>query len=201
MAMAIDGSAGGQFSHTNTGTVTLTTTQAKDVIILAYYHQDKVNQPVTRAVINTVASANLTWNKRKQFLFDTGTNTNEQDIEIWWAYAAAALTSEVITITLNSSIDDAAYQAFGVSGSLTPQSPWDGDPSLAGANNSGLNVTSIAVAGVSTEAITNMIIGVWGDTSNANATIPAGTTQVRAPQDNGGGTFFAFMGSFFQVNS
>lgn len=196
---AIDGTAGGQFSTTNTGTVTLTTTQSNDVIILMFYHENKPGS--TSPTISTVTSSHLTWAKRKGYTFNTGSGTNCQDLEIWWATASAALTSEVITITLTGSIDDAAYHAFGVSGCPNPSAPWDTNVSLAGANvaaPTAVGTTTLTVSGVSTTSTVSMVIGAWGNTFNHDITIPSGTTQVRSPQHNGGGTFFAYMGSFYQ---
>jgi hypothetical protein len=196
---AIDGTAGGQFSTTNTGTVTLTTTSANDVIILMYYHQDSQHNNTT-STISSVASTHLTWTKRKQFGWSEAAGTDEQNIEIWWAVAASALTSEVITITLTSAIDDAAYQAFGISGVANPNSPWDANASHpAGAHV--LNQTSNTVSGITSNVAKNMVIGCWGSFQNITVTNPSGTTAVRAQQSNNGGVFFAHMQSFYEINT
>lgn len=202
MALAIDGTAGGQFSTTNTGTVTLTTTQANDVIVLMFYAQNTTHTNVLETV-SSVTSAHLTWVKRKAYSWKLNTTNIYNDLEIWWANASAALTSEVITVTLTGPIDDAAYQAFGVSGCPTPSSPWDTNASLAGANNSWINntgsATPLVVSAVSTTAASGLLVGCRATISSSTISNPAGTTAVRADQNNGGGSGFAFMGSFYQA--
>src|SRR4051812_14971446 len=84
----IDGTAGGQFSATNTGTVTLTTAQNNDVIVLLYYHESNTHGTET---IQTVTSPNLTWTKRVAYTFTIG--GNPWDFEIWWAPAAVPVVA------------------------------------------------------------------------------------------------------------
>jgi hypothetical protein len=186
----IDGTAGGQFSATNTGTITLTTTLPNDVIVLLYLHESNTNPAAT---ISTVTSPSLTWAKRSGYAF----NVNPIDMEIWWAPAAAALTAEVVTITLTGTIDDSAYHIFGVNGSPTPSSPWDVDASLATAHNNGAN-PSVTVSGVNTNSGSPMLIGFTGTPTGSTVTKPTVTTSIRADQNNGGGVQFAHLSSFFQ---
>jgi hypothetical protein len=195
---AIDGTAGGQFSGTNTGTVTLTTTQANDVIVLMYFHENATHAGVPQS-ISSVTSTHLTWAKRKAYSWEQTTTNIYDDLEIWWANASAALTSEVITITLTGPIDDAAYQAFGVSGSSSPSSPWDANASLATANNSwtGATTSALTVSGVSTNNPV-MMVGCRGTPNSQGIFNPSGTTAVRADQNNSGGNQFAIMGSFYE---
>src|SRR5258708_20690434 len=91
----IDGTAGNQFSATNTGTITLTTTLTNNVIILVYYHESNTHGAQT---ISSVTSTHLTWTRRS--FFNPTVGSNPWDFEIWWAPATAALTAEVITIAL-----------------------------------------------------------------------------------------------------
>jgi hypothetical protein len=191
---AIDGTAGGQFSTTSTGTVTLTTTQPNDVIILSYFH----NGGSGAHTIASVTSAHLTWAKRSQHGWGGGPSNNE----IWWATASAPLTSEVITITLTpaTNIDDAAYHAFGVSGCPNPSSPWDTDASLAAAFASVVNSTpaSLTISGVSTSSSIPMLIGNTGTYNNIAIAAPSGTTAVRAEQINSGGILYARTSTFYK---
>lgn len=203
MAFAIDGTAGDQFSSTNTGTISLTTTQANDVVILEFFAQNSTGGIVRN--VSTVTSAHVTWTKRKSYNWQANGGTWPCVLEIWWGVAASPLTAELITITLSGNIDDAAYQAFGVSGHPTPSSPWDANASLAGANaNSGGSgtVTPLTVSGVNTTATAGMVVGCWGGPSAiASMTLPSGSSAVRATQQNSGGVQFAYEQSFDQVFS
>jgi hypothetical protein len=187
----IDGTAGGQFSTTNTGTVTLTTTQANDVIILSYYH----NANLGPRTIATVTSAHLTWARRSRNAWGS-----DSDNEIWWATASSPLTAEVITITLASgNIDDAAYHAFGVSGCPNPSSPWDLHASLTTAFTSAFaQSTPLTLSGISTNSSVPMLIGNTGSYNNIAITPPSGTTAVRSDQVNTGGILFARTSTFYR---
>jgi hypothetical protein len=189
----IDGTAGGQFSTTNTGTVTLTTTQANDVIILSYFH----NGGSGARTIATVTSPHLTWAKRSQ----NGWGGGPSDNEIWWATASSPLTSEVITITLaGGNIDDAAYHAFGVHGCPNPSSPWDTHASLATAFAAAAAPQSgpLTISSISTNSSVPMLIGNTGTYNNVVISPPSGTTLVRADQFNSGGILFARASTFYQ---
>jgi hypothetical protein len=191
---SIDGTAGGQFTGAGPGTITLTTTQANDVVVLVYFHG--ANSGTT--AISSVTSPHLTWTKRSNWI-DSPVGALF-DFEIWWAPAAAVLTSEVITITIPAAIDDAAYHVFGANGCSNISAPWDTHASLATAHVESSGGTA-TVPGVSTNSTAPMTIGFVGSRSNLTiSSIPAGTTRIRADQLNGGGAQFAVMCSFYQNN-
>ena len=190
----IDGTAGGQFASTNTGTVTLSTTLANDVIVLMYFHQQTSAQTIA-----TVTSPHLTWTKRKNYPSTVGSRST--DLEIWWAPSSAVLTSEVITITTTAGIDGAAYHAFGVHGCANIASPWDGNSSLATAQNTGNAVSSLTISGISTNSGAPLIIGCTGAVNPYIIPQPAGTTPIRADEHNGAGGLWAYFTSFYQSNS
>ena len=187
----IDGTAGGQFSGAGPGTITLSTTQTNDVAILVYFHENNA----TTNTIASVTSPHLTWAKRSSYF-----TLSTWDFEIWWAPAAAVLTSEVITITLTGPTDDAAYHAFGVNGCSNISAPWDTNASLATAHNT-TSASSLTLSGISTSFANSMTIGVQGSAANVRFNNPAGTTKIRADQANSGGTLFACLGSYYQNNS
>lgn len=187
----IDGSAGGQFSSGTTGTVTLSTTTANDLIVLMYFHEQ-----TSARTIATVTSPHLTWTKRSNYAVTL--NGFPSDLEIWWAPSSAVLTSEVVTITTTGTIDDAAYHVFGVNGCANIASPWDTNGSLATARANANPATSATVSGVSTNSTVPMILGCTGAPINSTIIKPVGTTQVRAPQNNPGGSKYAYFTSFYQ---
>jgi hypothetical protein len=61
--------------------------------------------------------------------------------------------------------------------------------------------SSLTLSGISTNSANPMIIGMMGSPANVRYNNPAGTTQIRADQANGGGTLFACLGSWYQNNS
>ena len=154
---SIDGSAKATFAFTNSGTVTLTTTQTNDVIVLVYY--GATLSPNAARTVSTVTSSGLTWTKRSGNTYTHASgNTDRSSIEIWWAVAAAALTSHVITVTTSGNVDNGYLNVFGVRGCATPSAPWDTHASLATAFAAMDNNDPLSVSGVSTVSTTPFMI-------------------------------------------
>lgn len=190
---AIDGHATGTFSGTNTGTVTLTTTSANDVIVVMI-SSEKIASAQT---VSTVTSSQVTFAKRAGLAFVNANNNSNQNLEIWWGKAPAALTAEVITITLSGNIDDASYTAFGVSGAANPASPWDTNVSVPASNkNTSGTASTVTVSGVTTNSSIPMMIGMYGSSTNATSTI-TGFTQI-SQITNPGGALFSTTAAYFE---
>jgi len=190
----IDGTAGGQFTRTNTGTITLTTTQTNDVAVLIYYHE---SDNLAAETIASVTSPNLTWVHHRTYNPTVG--GNPWDFEIWYAPAPVAVTAELITITLTGTIDGAAYHAFGVNGCPNISSPWDPNCTLLTSQNSVGPAASNTVAGVDTCSTGPMIIGFTGMANLPTPIIPpGGATPIRADEHNNSPVLFAWFTSFFQ---
>ena len=198
-AKAIDGSAGNKFSSASSGTVTLTTTQANDVVILLVHNEKNASAQT----VSTVTSPHLTWARRTaQAWTDTGASSTKENMEIWWAHAGAALSSEVITVTLSGAIDDASMVAFGVSGSPSPSSPWDANGSVPGfANYTGAESASpVTVSGISTNSSVPTAIGFMASAGAGNfntITPPSGFTVILS-EINAGGTNFSISEGIYE---
>jgi hypothetical protein len=173
----LDGSATGGFT-TASGTVTLTTANAGDVIVLSV---ETLNVGAGFAV-TSVTSASLTWTRRTTKTWtDTGGAGIFNHLDIWWAPASAALSAEVITVTLAGTNTATALIAYGVSGSPNNASPWDTNVSVPGfAVNPGQNAPAvITVAGITTDSSVPMALYVFGTVATAGLpTIPAGFTSI-----------------------
>ncbi len=159
----LDGSATAQFSTASSGTVTLTTTTANDVIVVLATNEDATNSAIR--TVSSVTATGLTFTKRSSLSLGSPTY---QDTEVWWAIASSALSAKVITVTLSGSTDDAALVAFGVSGANTA-SPWDPNVALP-ATATGNPATTPTVSGVSTSNANDMILGFQGNGNGAAVT-------------------------------
>ncbi|WP_122832262.1 hypothetical protein [Burkholderia pseudomallei] len=170
--------------------MTLTTTQAHDVLVLLAVAEKPASGPP--AVSTVTSTSGLTWNKRKAFTPTPGVT----DIEVWWAYAPSAVTSEVITVTYNMTIDDFAGVAFGVNG-CDQTSPWDPNSSLP--QTATANGSAPALTGSTTNANTFVVMGI-GTGNNAVGsynTPPSGFTFIKGAL-NGGGLQYASAGVAYQ---
>jgi hypothetical protein len=128
--LSLDGSATGTFSTTTAGTVTLTTSQADDVIVVVVAtEKNGALTPVT-SVSDT---GGLTWTQRAEWdesTADGGAFGSQQTLQTWWAHSPTALSSRVITVTCGGgATDDATIVAFGVHGADT-SNPFDTNASL-----------------------------------------------------------------------
>lgn len=189
----IDGSAHNIWSGGATGSANLSTTSTNDVI-LAYIVYE-INSG-TMPTVTSVTSSGLTFVKRSSVLNNPG-GGRQAAVEVWWATAATTLSSQTITVTLSSSIDDAGVAVFGVSGAGDPTNPWDSDPSLpsVGAGNPGpisLNY--------STTDPDDLVIWCEGGNAGGNTSAPSGFTTI-ANLVNGGGALFADLATAGEAQS
>lgn len=169
MALGQDGSAYSTATNAQTIAVTLTTADTDDIIVLIF--GSELNSVTNQGYI-TVSSisdtASLTWHRR-----GGGTAVNNgiyRNIEEWYAISTAALTSDVITVTVTGPYSSGytMLNAFGVSGANL-SIPFD--------NNSVLPVVSLKTSsggleatGVSTNNNTVMaIVGMYAPGLDGNA--------------------------------
>ena len=155
----LDGHATTQSNCSSSCTVPLTTTNANDVIYLAF-------ASVTAPTITppTVAdTAGLTWHLR-------GSNTY---LFTWYAIAASPLSSDIITVTANDGNPTAELFAFGISGANTA-SPFDSGAGIPAAGQSATNPHTLAIT---TSNANDMIVGAVMGASTSYAA-SAGFTQI-----------------------
>jgi hypothetical protein len=196
MVLAIDGSAINA-STTNAASISasLTTTQANDVIVVAF--MGEMNTNAACPTISQISSTHLpstAWSKRSQIQMagEGGTTSGNIDVEVWWAVASSALSSESITVTLTGTCnDDMALVIFGVSGANT-SSPWDSNSSLPAYNtNASSTSKNIASTTFSTSNANDILLSIQGVEVGAGAT-PSGYTEVNTA-NNSGGTYGAII--------
>jgi hypothetical protein len=165
VSLALDGTAHTSFTSGSSGTLSLTTLNANDVIIAAVL----VNSTTT----SSINSAHLNFTLRKRQLASDGYSDY---IETWYAVASEALSDEVITFTLNSALNSQGspspvYTAnvFGIAGANT-SAIFDSNTSLPAAVSTG-NVE------LSTSNANDFIVGTYR-IATASPTAGSGWTQI-----------------------
>lgn len=163
-----------------TGTVTLSTTQNNDVIVLGIATGGFYNAARVESITST---SGLVWKRRNRrwqvggYKGDGSTIINTGlDTEIWWAHAPTALSGEVITVNMDpttypgagfvttSGTGSMSLIAFGVSGA-NYTTPWDAHTQAGGfVDNIGNIFYTPATAELSTKANKTFLIGFHGDT-------------------------------------
>lgn len=203
-SLSLDGHSNAQFSGTNSGTITLTTSDSDDVIVLLEYNEN--TSSTTFATISSISdTVGLHWALRTATTTSALTSFYEpnaaSDQEVWYATSSAPLSSDTITVNLNNTTDDESMVAFGVNG-VNLSAPWD--------TNSSLPVESFdvggipgstpscpcaipAVSGVYTNEPDEMLLGLVGNGTggyNYGAGTPytpgTGFTFIDAAPNNGG---------------
>jgi hypothetical protein len=159
MALAIDGSAHVLASGT-TPTITLTTTQTNDIIILTSRNNSVTISSVVGATIGSFTQISH--------------NTNGAHGDIWACFSSAALTSEVVTVTIDNAFNP-TFDIFGVSGS--------NQTSLTGAFDAGgPQVSASSPIGITTVNANTMVIGIFGIIIVPN--VGAGTNYTAVPNSD-----------------
>lgn len=177
----IDGHATGQ-NQTNNVSATLTTTHANDIIIAVCTCELGTGAPS----VSSVSGGGLTWAKRKAQKSGTANSTA---VEIWWALAAAALSSTAITVNYASSYDDSVLIVFGVNGCNT-SSPWDPNASVPDAWTS--NSLATPTWTFSTSKPDDLLIIGWGGEWNGGSSlVPSGWTNLVNLENAGGSQFMS----------
>lgn len=163
-APLIDGTNSASGTSASTYTLTISTTQANDVLILA----SGTNVATGTASITAISdTAGLIWTKRAS----SAIANTLSFVETWFAIAANPLTGNTITVTLSQTA--AGYQGivFAVSGRNTT-APFDTNSSLPA-----IPAENTAPA-VSTTAASAFIFGVIRSGGAANVSPGSGFTQI-----------------------
>lgn len=189
--LALDVSAGVNFSGADHGSISLTTTVDNAVIVLQVFNEKSASYQTVSGISDT---AGLTWQRRSQLQLahDLGSN-----MEIWWAVKPTA-GATTITATLTGAIDDAVLIAFGIAGADTA-SPWDASPVLPAkaTTNRGVYLPPI-----STRAADSMLLAFTGTPTGANlaAQFPAPWADAKY-QSNNGGSRYAHASAAYRIVS
>jgi hypothetical protein len=193
MPLSLDGTAANAtFSGASSATVTLTTANANDVIVVLVAYE----QTVARTV-SSVTATGLTFTKRTA-VASHFTGAAFSGMDIWWAPSVGALTAKVITVTMSGAIDNATIQAFGVTGAFNINSPWDSNialPASVTSNSSG----NVAGPNFSTTQANTFVVG-CGMTAEPHNPTSAAWTAIGSVSNNGG-SLWCYSGAFYHVYS
>ena len=193
---ALDETANGLFSSASSGSVTLSTINPNDIIVVAVFDEN-VSSP--SRTVSSVTASGLTFAKRSSI---TGTGpgqfaTTWDDMEVWWALASSPLSNEVITVNLSGSIDDASIAAFGVVGANT-SSPWDSASPTTNYNTSSSPQPGTITISTNNAGTRDLLLGIIGAEIDALQTGPGdfGSTPafLIGHIANGGGTDLSYVG-------
>lgn len=165
MTFSVDGvSAVGGTSGGSSFTMTLSTSNTNDIIIVTV-HSGKNGAGGGAPVVSSVTAPGLTFTKRKEVSW---VSTNSFSFDVYYAVAAAALSSKVITVTLSGTADFATGSCYGLSGCDT-STIWDSNGSLPASATAG-------TVNISTTATNTIGIGCCFD--YVNATVGSGYTTI-----------------------
>lgn len=156
MALALDGS-----NTSSAATVTLTTSNVTDVIVLivSYSTADTLNS------VSDNSGTSAAWQKR------VGVTNGTWKSEEWWTTTTGAWTGATVTLNFNLTPGLISTCVFGVSGANT-SSPFDVNGSLPSTDNTG--ATSVTF---STTAVNTFVVGA-SFAGSGGGSPPAGWTNI-----------------------
>lgn len=193
MASPVFGVSGtGTASNTTPMTAAMTSIPAGSVIVAQIYAATKVSG--TYATVTGVTdTSGLTWQRRGGIKTATCGN-----MEIWWAYTAAAIASDTISIGLTGTYDDACVVVCTFTGCNTTN-PWDSNPTLPAfvAATSG---TAASISGISTTNPDDTLLCTAATNGSSSAYlnyVPSGFTFT-AKASNVGGSNYALEGNGYE---
>lgn len=173
MTITLDGHAlSNDTNGVSTKTVTLTTTQTNDIVYLVIHQSDLTNN---RSISSVADVAGLTWNLRFSSHTQASSGaTSWNNIDIYEAVAASALSSDVITVNISGTSDHLVLNAFAFNGLYTA-APNDTNAGLPfiGINGTNVNALPTISGGVSTSKTSDVLIAVYAANENFPSDIAA----------------------------
>ena len=146
----------------------ITTTRTNDIILALIHFEDHIST----GNVTSVSGGGLTWARRSQYKF---TDTYGGTMEVWWAAAAAPLSSQSVTVTIaggSAQFDAATIQLIAIHGVSSLTIPWDVNVSLPAKFFT--SSTGLATVPISTTATRTMVIGFNAANSVRGATPGSG---------------------------
>jgi len=159
--LSLDGHIAGSFTGAASGSVSLTTANSNDVIVVMVGINGFVSPGNS---VSSVSAPGLTFTRRTTFTNPDGNII----LEIWWAPAASPFNGS-ITVNLASS-SNFTVMAIGVANSPNYTSPWDASSPATGSGGAG---TSPSISYTPTNS-NDFIIGFGGTSGTSVDTLSAG---------------------------
>lgn len=161
----IDGKVSANSTNVATLSVTLSTTNTNDIILIFV----SAKQGFGTNTLTITDTAGLTWKQRHvitQNIEVSGTLYNYTVAE-FYAIASSALTNDSIKLTTNTSFTDVFMQAFGVT-NVDTSSPFDTNSSIP-SESTGENISSLNLAPISTSNSNTLSVGFWGGQNSSSS--------------------------------
>ena len=168
------------WSSFNSGTVTISLSASSTVIVTVHM---AVPSPGGVPAVSSVVSNHMTFAKHQSISqTDSGSDTNRQTAEIWWAHTSAPLVSEVITVTSAANIDTATI--VGAEYKCLHNPPWDTNANSSGSNGANGGVATCPSAATLASNSSRPTV-IWTNTSvQANGGNPSGFTAYASGASN-----------------
>jgi predicted secreted protein len=175
----------------------LTTADANDTLVVITSAQPNTATPVSVSMVTNTGTASLSWTKYKALAW-TQSNGVTGCIEVWTATAVSAGTYN-ITVTYNTTIDDANIVACGVNGAVGfDAGAYTTTTVLAGSTNP-------AISGVTSTGGSLFVI--FADSAGPNhfsfgGSAPANiTTTILEQADNVAGAEYNSLGTYYGTSA
>lgn len=174
--LSLDGSATGTWSSGSSFTITATTTNPNDVIVLWIVTYISGNSITVSSISDS--QGKVVWQSSARTSYASCTHKQETTQTEWYGIASTTLTSDVITVTLGGTPTLASGEEFAVAGANTA-SPFDSNANVP------VTVTCMTtsntyptVSGLSTSNANDFIFTVYGGYTSTveTAGAVAGTT-------------------------
>ena len=190
--LAIDGNAGGLWSSGTSFTITATTTNPNDVIVLWIVTRLSGSSITVTSISDSQAGVTWQSSARLSYVACSGAQLTTQTE--WYGIAALTLTSDVITVNLSGTPTSASGAEFGVRGANTA-SPFDTNVNVPKSAISTCTATGAAptVSAVSTTNPNDFVFALYGGFTSTTETagVIAGTTATLVRTQNGLGRSYA----------
>ncbi len=145
------------YTSTNTGTVTISTYQPNEIIVLIFSYEKNA----TALTANTPTATGLTFQRRGGAgPINPATRTNNY-MDVYWAPAPSKLSGTVITITTSPNVDSASILAFGVAGIGDINTPWDPNGTLPAFSTSATSTVRPTNPSISTTNANTLMLGAY----------------------------------------
>lgn len=199
--LSMDGHVTGNITHNaSSGSVSLTTTSANNVIIVCVSTQNTTVTGAATVSALTVAGGS-TMTKRTGQTFTSGAGAQTGNIEEWQGTASGTLTGASVSVTFSTTADSGVIQAFGIAGANT-SSPFDANGSLPAINkDQSALTTQPTVSGISTTNANDMLISCMNTQKDATETAGTGYTLIDTQNNTGGAVVDTTAADEFQIVS
>lgn len=163
-------SSSGDNSNTNALAGSISTSGAKEVLILVVSSYAAAGHTQVTSVVST---SGLNWQLRA--FVDPTPGANQLRVEEWWAPAPAQLTSDTFTIFLNTTAH-VSYSQIAVQGAADFTKPFDPNPSLPGIVEYPVSSTAASLP-MTTNFANVALLLCYGGSGFGNPSIAAPFTQ------------------------